>query len=177
MSGLSAALFGHRPGWAFGAPSGAAAPITGNSERELASIIAPQSRHADEYSAGNRRLAVVNLHGLRDPQGKHDTSARRGQAERLAGIVTGLRAPEDLTVVCDDLNLLPDSETFEVLGAIGLVDLVGGSDTRLRHADLPLLEGGPTRQLPVGFGSQTIKQFAVLDDPGVSDQHAIFLDV
>jgi hypothetical protein len=33
-------------------------------------------------------------------------------------------------VVCGDLNLLPVSDTFEMLAQIGLMDLVGESDTR-----------------------------------------------
>ena len=33
-------------------------------------------------------------------------------------------------MVAGDMNVLPNSETFEVLGGIGLTDLVGASDTR-----------------------------------------------
>jgi endonuclease/exonuclease/phosphatase family metal-dependent hydrolase len=61
-----------------------------------------------------------------------------------------VRTKTDLTVVCGDLNLFPDSETFAVLGTIGLVDLVGATDTSvvaLHQADSP-------RQLPHGVGSR-----------------------
>ncbi|MTV24484.1 endonuclease [Nitriliruptoraceae bacterium ZYF776] len=69
---------------------------------------------------GGPPITVVHLHGVRDPAGKHDTPVRRAQAQALATFVTDVRGPDDLVVVAGDLNLLPDSETFEVLGAVGL---------------------------------------------------------
>jgi endonuclease/exonuclease/phosphatase family metal-dependent hydrolase len=93
-----------------------------------------------------RFVTVVHLHGLRDPAGKHDTPARRAQAERLAELVDDVHEDGDFTVVCGDMNLLPDSETFAILGRLGLVDLVGTADTRtsayrkpLRHANYMLV--------------------------------------
>lgn len=78
-----------------------------------------------------------------------------------------------MTVVCSDLNLLPDSETFAVLGAIGLVDLVGASDTRtsrypkpLRHASY-LLVSDP----------DAVAGFEVLAEPEVSDHRALVVDI
>ena len=120
-----------------------------------------------------RTITVAHLHGLRDPRGKHDTPARRAQAERLAGLVTRARGPHDMTVVCGDLNLLPDSETFGVLGAIGLVDLVGTSDTRtsryskpVRHADY-LLVSDP----------DAVERFDIPAAPEVSDHRPLVLDL
>ncbi|WP_150461994.1 exonuclease/endonuclease/phosphatase family protein [Nesterenkonia ebinurensis] len=82
-------------------------------------------------SAGSQRfITVVTIHGLRDPAGKGDKPARIAQARRLAGFITALRGHDDLVVVAGDINILPESMTFDILGVIGLVDLVGFADTR-----------------------------------------------
>jgi len=118
-------------------------------------------------------VTVAHLHGLRDPDGKADTPARRAQAERLASLVADIRMAGDLAVVCGDFNVLPDSETFAVLGALGLVDLVGTTDTRasrypkpVRHANY-LLVSDP----------EAVKQFEVLQAPEVSDHRPLVLDL
>lgn len=122
---------------------------------------------------GGRVVTVIHLHGLRDRVGKGDTPARLAQAARLARLVTELRGRDDLVVVCGDLNVLPDSQTFDVLGELGLVDLVGEADTRtslypkpVRHADY-LLVSDPTE----------VKGFEVLAAPEVSDHRPLVLDV
>ncbi|MBO2453029.1 endonuclease/exonuclease/phosphatase family protein [Actinomadura barringtoniae] len=123
--------------------------------------------------AAERFVSVVQLHGLRDPQGKGDTPARSTQAKRLAELVTSARENGDLTVVCGDFNLLPESETFEVLGGLGLVDLVRDADTRtsryakpLRHASY-LLVSDPA----------AVRRFEIVAEPEVSDHRALVIDV
>lgn len=123
--------------------------------------------------ANDRNVTIVQLHGLRDPRGKQDTPARHAQAQRLAELVTSSRQPDDLTVVCGDLNLLPSSETFSVLAEIGLVDLVGESDTRtsrypkaVRHASY-LLVSDPSAVL----------RFEIPAAPEVSDHRPLILDI
>ncbi|WP_157963926.1 endonuclease/exonuclease/phosphatase family protein [Actinocorallia populi] len=118
-------------------------------------------------------VTVVNFHGLRDSRGKIDTSERRVQAERLAGLVAEAREKDDLTVVCGDFNLLPDSETFSVLAEIGLTDLVRDADTRssrytkpVRHASY-LLVSDPS----------AVARFEIMTDPEVSDHRALILDL
>ena len=76
---------------------------------------------------------VGHLHGLRDPDGKGDTPARRAQAEAISDAVEGIRKPGEPVILAGDFNILPDSETFTILGKIGLRDLVtrrGHTDTR-----------------------------------------------
>jgi endonuclease/exonuclease/phosphatase family metal-dependent hydrolase len=122
---------------------------------------------------GGRTVTVVNVHGLRDPAGKHDTPARRGQATRLAELVERLHRPGDLVVVCGDLNLLPDSETFDVLAGAGLVDLVGTADTRTsRYAK-------PSRHASYMLVSDpgAVTSFAAPASPEVSDHRPLILDV
>lgn len=120
-----------------------------------------------------RNVTITQLHGLRDPMGKHDTPARRAQAVRLAELITRSREADDLAVVCGDLNLLPDSETFALLAEVGLVDLVGASDTRtsryrkaVRHASY-LLVSDPS----------AVVRFEITATPEVSDHRPLMLDL
>jgi endonuclease/exonuclease/phosphatase family metal-dependent hydrolase len=120
-----------------------------------------------------RFVTVVNLHGLRDARGKADTPARRAQAERLAGLVGDVRRDGDLTVVCGDLNLLPDSETFHVLAALGLTDLVREADTRTSRYRKPLRHAG---YLLVSDPA-AVERFEVVTAPEVSDHRPLVLDL
>jgi endonuclease/exonuclease/phosphatase family metal-dependent hydrolase len=123
--------------------------------------------------AGARQVTIVHVHGLRDPAGKHDTPARHAQASRLASLVTSIREAGDLTILCGDFNLLPDSETFRGLRGIGLTDLVGSLDTRttlyrkpLRHANYLLISQ-----------PNDVVHFDVPAMPEVSDHRPLILDI
>ncbi|MFF0269973.1 endonuclease/exonuclease/phosphatase family protein [Kribbella sp. NPDC004536] len=123
--------------------------------------------------SSGRSVVVVQLHGLRDPAGKHDTPARAAQAEQLAGLIERAAAGTDVTVVCGDLNVLPSSETFTRLAKLGLTDLVGMSDTRTsaypkpsRHASY-LLVSDPS----------AVKDFTIATHPEVSDHRPLILDL
>jgi len=120
-----------------------------------------------------RRATVAHLHGVRMGSGKGDTPERRRQAEQLAALVGRVRGPNDLTVVAGDFNVLPGSETFEVLSHAGLADLVGTSDTRTS------LYAKPLRHADYLFVSDTgaVALFAVLAEPEVSDHRPLILDV
>jgi endonuclease/exonuclease/phosphatase family metal-dependent hydrolase len=123
--------------------------------------------------AANRRVTVAHVHGLRDAAGKQDTPARRRQAERLAELVERLRGPDDLVVLCGDLNLLPGSETFDVLRQVGLVDLVGDADTRtsrypkpVRHASYLLVSD-----------ADAVTSLEMPATPEVSDHRPLILEL
>lgn len=133
----------------------------------------PRAAQVARLAQGERRVTIGHLHGLRDDAGKGDSPARRAQAERLVALVEEVREPGDLVVVCGDLNLLPDSETFAILGGIGLRDLVGEADTRtssypkpVRHASY-LLVSDPA----------AVRSFEVVATPEVSDHRALLLDL
>ena len=105
--------------------------------------------------------------------GKGDTPERLSQAEEVVALVGRVRGPDDLVVVTGDLNLLPDSLSFDIFGAAGLVDLVGTTDTRtsaytkaLRHADY-LLVSNP----------DLVSSFEVLVEPEVSDHRPLVVDL
>jgi endonuclease/exonuclease/phosphatase family metal-dependent hydrolase len=133
--------------------------------------IAQAARLRDRQSG--RTLAITHLHGLRDPAGKDDTPERRRQARLLVSLIAGTSKPEDLVVVCGDLNLLPGSETFRALGEIGLVDLVGTADTRTS------LYNGPVRHANYMLVSEpeTVKGFEVQKAPEISDHRPLVLDI
>lgn len=118
-------------------------------------------------------FAVVQLHGLRDPGGKGDTPARLLQAERIADLVSRVRQAGDVAVVCGDLNVLPNSQTFDVLAEVGLTDLVGDADTRtsryrkpVRHASYMLVSK-----------PSMVRRFEVVATPEVSDHRALVLEM
>lgn len=120
-----------------------------------------------------RHATIVHLHGVRMASGKGDTPQRRRQAERTAELVGRVREAGDPVVLAGDLNILPDSETFEVLAGIGLTDLVGYADTRTsayaepaRHADY-LLVSDPG----------AVAAFEILEHPEVSDHRPLILDL
>jgi endonuclease/exonuclease/phosphatase family metal-dependent hydrolase len=123
--------------------------------------------------AGDKTVWVVQLHGLRDPAGKGDTPARRSQAERLAGLVRRIRGPRDLVVVCGDLNLLPGSETFEVLAGAGLTDLAGTADTRTSHYPKPVRHASYLLVSDVA----AVRSFEVMETPEVSDHRALKVEI
>ncbi|MFV2105660.1 endonuclease/exonuclease/phosphatase family protein [Micromonospora sp. LOL_015] len=120
-----------------------------------------------------RQVWVVQVHGLRDPAGKADTPARRAQAVRLTELVQRIREPDDLVVVCGDFNVLPDSETFDVLGGIGLTELVGTADTRTSHYPKPVRHASYLLVSDVA----AVERFEIVRQPEVSDHRALLLDL
>lgn len=120
-----------------------------------------------------RPVWVIQTHGLRDPAGKGDTPARRAQATRLAALVNRVRRPDDLVVLCGDLNLLPGSETFAILAGAGLTDLVGEVDTRSSHYRKPVRHASYLLISDPGV----VKSFEILSAPEVSDHRALVLEI
>jgi hypothetical protein len=121
-------------------------------------------------------LVAAQLHGLRDPGGKRDSPARMQQAEAMASAISDIAGHDEPLVLGGDFNLLPDSETFTRLEALGLRDLVTGSgieDTRTtlytkeqRHANYLLVRE-----------TVAISAFSVPAEPVVSDHRPLILDL
>ncbi len=130
--------------------------------------------HAFRVDDGDGLCATVaHFHGVRMASGKADTPARRAQAERVAALVRRVRNADDVVVVAGDMNVLPNSETLEVLTDLGLTDLVGVTDTRTsvypkpgRHADYLLVSD-----------RRAVTSFVVLTAPEVSDHRPLVLDL
>lgn len=120
-----------------------------------------------------RTFTVVHVHGLRDPAGKQDTPARQAQARRLTELIETLRQAADITVLCGDLNLLPDSASFGEFARIGLHDLVRDADTRTSLYPKPL------RSASYFLVSEpaVVRRFNTPAEPEVSDHRALIADL
>jgi endonuclease/exonuclease/phosphatase family metal-dependent hydrolase len=139
----------------------------------------PRARNAHAFRIVDERgrtATIAHMHGLRDVAGKHDTPARATQAERLAALVKRVAQEGDRLIVCGDFNVLPGSATFDILGRLGLVDLVtsrGHTSTRTSHytkaerfADYMLVSG-----------NVEVANFEPVASPEVSDHRPLVLDV
>lgn len=140
----------------------------------------PRSRSAHavrvhDFTTGHN-IVVAHMHGLRDLDGKHDTQARAEQAHRFAAITRSVAQDGDRLVICGDFNVLPGSETFAILGKLGLTELVttrGHTGTRTalyakpgRFADYMMVDDGLVDA-----------PFEVVRTPQVSDHCPLILTV
>ncbi len=140
----------------------------------------PRSRSAHGVRVydhrNDRPVSVTHMHGLRDPGGKHDTPERQVQARRLLDLSRQVSQPGDLTVICGDFNVEPDSCTLGTLQDTGMVDLVtrrgfpGTRNTQYkksgRFADYMLINR-----------EEAVRDFQVIYTPEVSDHCPLVLDL
>jgi exonuclease III len=125
---------------------------------------------------GERSVCIAQMHGLRDPNGKGDTSERRQQAERLAELCTRVAAPGDALIVCGDFNVEPQSQTFAILGRLGLTDLVtagGDAGTRTSHYHKP----GRFADYMLVNRQVEVRAFSIVRTPEVSDHCPLVLTI
>lgn len=138
----------------------------------------PRSRSAHavrlHHCVGGRGLVVAHMHGLRDLDGKHDTPARATQAARFAALIGTLAEPGDSLVVCGDLNVLPGSETFDILGELGVTDLVTSRNHRGTRTSL---YAKPQRFADYMMVSPDLSnaRFDIIRSPEVSDHCPLVL--
>lgn len=140
----------------------------------------PLPRTAHSFTVWNERLGeeigITHMHGLwtpGNPTSKQDTPERADQAKLLARLA--LQAPVSRRIACGDWNVLPESKTFDILGRIGLNDLVRGrgfTDTRTSHYEKPV------RYADYMCVTSNIKveSFEVVKEPEVSDHRPLVLD-
>ncbi|CCQ14465.1 Endonuclease/exonuclease/phosphatase [Rhodococcus sp. AW25M09] len=122
---------------------------------------------------GDRSVSVIQLHGLRDPAGKQDNAARGEQARIMGAMVDQAQVVSDLVVLCGDLNLLPSSETFDLLREHGMTDLVGEADTRASSYPKPIRSASYLLVSSTG----SVKSLEIVTEPEVSDHRALVLDI
>jgi endonuclease/exonuclease/phosphatase family metal-dependent hydrolase len=139
----------------------------------------PRSRVAHVLrvmTSEHRPVTIAHMHGLRDLNGKHDTPERRMQAQAFATMIRAVAGPDDGVVACGDFNVLPGSETFDVLDELGLHDLVTGrgfTGTRTSHYTKP--ERFADYML---VNSRVhVARFDVVDSPEVSDHCPLLLEI
>lgn len=135
----------------------------------------PRNAHCIRiFDRSGRAFTIAHMHGLRTVDGKDDTPDRIAQAEAFAALVSRVRRPGDGVIACGDFNVLPGSATFDILGRIGLTDLVtanGHCDTRTswykkeqRFADYLLVSP-----------EVDVLRFEVVAQPEVSDHRPLLL--
>ncbi|MEH6725900.1 MAG: endonuclease/exonuclease/phosphatase family protein [Hyphomicrobiales bacterium] len=139
----------------------------------------PRSRNAHAVRVFDfaRQIPVViaHMHGLRDLAGKHDTPERFLQARKLVNLVQSVAEPGDPIIVCGDFNVLPDSETFKVLGTLGLTNLVqdtGSEGTRTSHYAKP----GRFADYMLVNSAVGVSSFEIVRDPEISDHCPLVLE-
>jgi endonuclease/exonuclease/phosphatase family metal-dependent hydrolase len=138
------------------------------------SVVAHAIRVFDH--ARNWPVSIVQMHGLRDLNGKMDTPERLTQAQRLVNLARRIAAPADRLILCGDFNVAPDSETFRILAGIGLHDLVtarGFAGTRTSHYTKP---GRFADYMLVNRAVEVI-DFNVVTTPEVSDHCPLVLEI
>lgn len=126
-----------------------------------------------DFSA-DRTVTITHMHGLRDLDGKHDTPARKTQAERFLALHQIVAEPDDTSILCGDFNVGPDSDTIKLLENAGFTELV------TRHAP----EGTRTSHYrkPARFADYmavsnpgAVTSFEVVRSPEVSDHCPLLL--
>ena len=140
----------------------------------------PRSRNAHgvrvfDYD-NNRPVCVTHMHGLRDLNGKMDTPERGMQAQRLLDLSRRISRAGDLSVVCGDFNVEPDSETLKILERAGLIELVklwGFNSTRNSHYHKP----GKFADYMLVSDKDEVRDFNVVSDPEVSDHCPLVIDL
>ncbi|WP_137128848.1 endonuclease/exonuclease/phosphatase family protein [Rhizobium sp. FY34] len=124
--------------------------------------------------AQDRTLTIAHMHGLRDLRGKMDTPQRQQQARRFADLIGSVAEPADVLVACGDFNVEPRSATFDILGELGMTDLVttrGFQSTRTSHYTKP----GRFADYMLVNEAGLHCEFEVVSDPEVSDHCPLLL--
>ncbi len=140
----------------------------------------PRSRSAHgvrvyDYEA-DRPVSVTHMHGLRDLNGKMDTPERAAQARKLLDLSHAVSEAGDLSVICGDFNVEPDSETLQILADAGYSELVigrGFTSTRNSQYKKP----GKFADYMLINREDVIKDFDVVCNPEVSDHCPLVLDL
>lgn len=124
----------------------------------------------------NRAVSITHMHGLRDLNGKMDTPERAAQAKRLLDLSGRVSCAGDLSVICGDFNVEPDSETLRILDVAGMVELVtrrGFKSTRNSHYK----KQGKFADYMLVNRENDVRNFQVVHDPEVSDHCPLVLDL
>lgn len=140
----------------------------------------PRSRSAHgvriyDYAA-NRPLSVTHMHGLRDLNGKMDTPERAVQAWKLLDLSREVSEADDISIICGDFNVEPESETIEILLDAGFSELVTGrgfESTRSSYYKKP----GKFADYMLINREEGVKDFEVVIDPEVSDHCPLVLEL
>jgi endonuclease/exonuclease/phosphatase family metal-dependent hydrolase len=140
----------------------------------------PRSRNAHGVRVYDdnacRAVSITHMHGLRDLRGKMDTPDRARQAQKFLDVNQQLSQSNDISVLCGDFNLEPESETLTILATAGFTELVKAHafpTTRTsfykksdKFADYMLINS-----------FTAVKKFEVINKTEVSDHCPLFLHI
>lgn len=121
-------------------------------------------------------VTIAHMHGLWVEQGKADIPERTEQAHAFANMIRQVANTGDAIVACGDFNVLPGSDTFEILGSLGLCDLVTGRGYSSTRSNLYEKPGKFADYLMVS--EDLIRaDFKIVRDPVVSDHCPLVLTI
>lgn len=140
----------------------------------------PRSRSAHgvrvyDYN-NNGPVSITHMHGLRDLNEKMDTPERAMQAQKLLDLSKQVSVEGDLSVICGDFNVKPDSETLALLQNAGMVELVTHRSfisTRSSHYKKP----EKFADYMLVNRDDAVRDFQVVYDPEVSDHCPLVLEL
>lgn len=140
----------------------------------------PRSRSAHAVrlydNAHNRSVSITHMHGLRDLNGKMDTPDRATQARRLLALSRQVSEAADLSIICGDFNVEPDSETLDILRRSGMTELVTAREfTSTRSAHYK--KTGKFADYMLINREEAVKAFEVVYNPEVSDHCPLTLEI
>ena len=140
----------------------------------------PRSRNAHavrvyDYDA-KRTVCITHMHGLRDLKGKMDTPERSAQARRLLELSKQVSKPSDLAVICGDFNVVPNSETLDILESAGMTELVTAHGYNSTRSTLYKKSGKYADYMLINDKS-AVKGFQVVYDQEVSDHCPLVLEL
>lgn len=74
----------------------------------------PLSRSAQVIRCSNESgtFTIGHIHGVWEPDGKHDTQRRAIQAKKFGKLIDSIAHKGDAIIACGDFNLLPNSQVF-----------------------------------------------------------------
>ena len=138
----------------------------------------PRSAHAVrvyDYDS-DRPVCITHMHGLRDLNGKMDTPERAAQARRLLDLSQQVSEAGDISLICGDFNVGPDSETLDIFKGAGMTELVTSrrfTSTRSSHYK----KLGKFADYMLVNRENEVKDFQVIYDPEVSDHCPLVLEL
>jgi endonuclease/exonuclease/phosphatase family metal-dependent hydrolase len=120
----------------------------------------------------NKPLTIMNFHGLWTGTGKYDTEDRIQQSKNIIEFTKKL---EGNYTLCGDFNLLPETESINILENAGLRNLVSEYDITSTRTSFYTK---PDKFADYIFTTPgiTVKDFKVLPDE-VSDHAALYVEI
>ncbi len=123
---------------------------------------------------GDKKVTIVNFHGLWNGKGKTDTEDRLNQSKRIVAFLETIKGPK---ILCGDFNLLPDTQSLKMLEGHGMRNLI--KEFGVTNIRTPLYTRGATSGLYADYilvsPEIQVNDFKILPDV-VSDHAPLFLD-